>query len=109
MGGTCGAGGGPGSASTSSWLPASPSTTARSWHSRRQDSALITAAHEAVDAPGTALLDAAKQAGEVRADLRMADLLALLNAIATAAESGERQPTDRLLPTTGRPDPWPGP
>jgi hypothetical protein len=37
------------------------------------------------------------QAGAVRADLRTADLLALVNAIATAAETGDRQRTERLL------------
>lgn len=77
--------------STHSGLAAALST------GRSEDSTLITSAHRAVEAAGTALLDMAVQAGAVRPDLHMADLLALVNAIATAAESGDRKRTDRLL------------
>jgi AcrR family transcriptional regulator len=77
--------------STHSGLAAALST------GRGEDSTLISAAHNAVEAAGTALLDMAVQTGAVRPDLHMADLLALVNAIATAAESGDRQRTDRLL------------
>lgn len=64
---------------------------------QHEDSVLIADAHAAVEAAGTALLDAAKEAGTIRPDLRMADLLALLNAVAGAAESGDGDRTDRLL------------
>jgi AcrR family transcriptional regulator len=64
---------------------------------RHEDSALIKTAHDAVEAASAPLLERARQAGEVRADLRMDDLLALANAIATAAETGDRERTSRLL------------
>ncbi|GGJ28362.1 TetR/AcrR family transcriptional regulator [Streptomyces brasiliensis] len=64
---------------------------------RREDSALIGACREAVLAIGTTLLEAAKQDGAVRTDLSIDDVLALINAVATAAETGDHERTDRLL------------
>jgi AcrR family transcriptional regulator len=64
---------------------------------RREDSVLRTAARDAIQAASGALLEEAKQAGEVRPDVRIADLLTLASAVATAAEPGDREHTDRLL------------
>lgn len=65
-----------------------------------EDSTVIAACQRAVERAGAALLEPAKRAGEVRADLTLADLLLLANAVASAAEAGD--PTepgrvDRLL------------
>jgi AcrR family transcriptional regulator len=44
-----------------------------------------------------ALLDAAKRAGEVRADIRSDDLLLLLRALGIATEGGTEEDSDRML------------
>jgi AcrR family transcriptional regulator len=60
-----------------------------------QRSALFERWHAAMHATASALLTRARQAGAVRADLEVADLLALATAIAlTGADSGR---TERLL------------
>ncbi|GGM16828.1 TetR family transcriptional regulator [Streptomyces fumigatiscleroticus] len=64
---------------------------------RRADSALIAAAHGAVEAAGAGLLAAAEQAGAVRQGLHVADLLALAHAAGTTAPPGDRAHTGRLL------------
>ncbi|MFE9611404.1 TetR/AcrR family transcriptional regulator [Streptomyces sp. NPDC006012] len=62
-----------------------------------EDSALVGACREAVRNVGATLLKAAKEDGAVRADLRIDDLLALVNAAATAAETGDLERGERLL------------
>jgi len=64
---------------------------------RPEDSAVVTACHAAIDATGAALLERAQQAGEIRVDLDLADLLKLVNAIAIATESDGMDQADRLL------------
>jgi AcrR family transcriptional regulator len=59
-----------------------------------QRSALFDRWHRAMHATASALLTHAQQAGAVRADLEVADLLALATAIALTADTGR---TDRLL------------
>jgi AcrR family transcriptional regulator len=60
-----------------------------------QRSALFAGWHTAMHATASALLTRAQRAGAVRADLEVADLLALANAVAlTGADSGR---TERLL------------
>jgi Transcriptional regulator SbtR-like, C-terminal domain len=60
-----------------------------------QRSALFERWHAAMHATASALLTRARQAGAVRADLEVADLLALATAIAlTGADTGR---TERLL------------
>ena len=54
---------------------------------RAEDSAIITACHQAIETIGDALLKPAQQIGEMRADLELSDLLKLVNAVAVAAES----------------------
>ncbi|WP_242666127.1 MULTISPECIES: TetR/AcrR family transcriptional regulator [Parafrankia] len=64
---------------------------------RSEDSAVIAACQGAIGETAAALLAAALRAGAVRDDLEVADLLALVNAIALTTESTGAQHADRLL------------
>jgi AcrR family transcriptional regulator len=63
----------------------------------QEDDTLLAVCQTAVAEAGGALLEAAVRAGEVRGDLRIADLLALVGALATASESGDEERPERLL------------
>jgi AcrR family transcriptional regulator len=68
--------------------------------SRRDATArLFDACHDAIRAAGAPLLARAKQAGAIRADVELEDVLQLANAIALTVEHDSRAPerVDRLL------------
>jgi AcrR family transcriptional regulator len=62
---------------------------------RDEDSAIISACRQAIEAVGEALLVCAQQAGEVRADVEISQLLRLINAVAVAAEPGGAATADQ--------------
>lgn len=62
-----------------------------------EGSTLAVASQAAVAEAGGALLAAAAEAGGVRRDVRIDDLLALLGAAATVSESGDGERPERLL------------
>lgn len=67
---------------------------------RPDDSAVVAACREAIDTVGVGLLGPAQQAGEIRPDIALADLLRLASAVAVAAESDHADRTEtaaRLL------------
>jgi AcrR family transcriptional regulator len=64
---------------------------------RREDSELVARCQAAVEATGTSLLQRAKDAGPVRADVDLPDVITLVNAIAMAAETTDDPGADRLL------------
>jgi len=64
---------------------------------RREDSELVARCQAAVEAIGTSLLQRAKDAGRVRTDVDLPDVITLVNAIAMAAETTDDPGADRLL------------
>lgn len=62
-----------------------------------QDSAFVTACRAAVGEVATALLGDAQRAGTIRPDLRLDDLLTLVNAIAIVTESSDEHRAEHLL------------
>ncbi|KIF79437.1 hypothetical protein QR77_34425 [Streptomyces sp. 150FB] len=63
----------------------------------QEDDTLVAACQTAVAKAGSALLEAAVRAGEVRGDLQIADLLAVVGALAIANENGDEERSERLL------------
>ncbi|MEU0566655.1 helix-turn-helix domain-containing protein [Nonomuraea sp. NPDC005983] len=63
-------------------------------------SALLSTWHESMTTTASELLDRAQQAGAVRADLDVRDLLTLVNGVALATADGDQ--ADRLLAVVGR-------
>jgi len=64
---------------------------------RREDSDFVTACRDAVSSVAGTLLANAARTGDFRSDLAVADLLALANAVALAADPGDRRAPRRLL------------
>lgn len=64
---------------------------------RHDDSALVAACQAAVQAIGTSLLQRAQRDGAVRTDINLRDIITLVNAIASAAETTNDDQTDRML------------
>ncbi|MFF7145620.1 TetR/AcrR family transcriptional regulator [Streptomyces nodosus] len=63
----------------------------------QEDDTLVAVCQAAVTEAGSALLEAAVRSEEVRGDLRISDLLALVGALATASENGDQERPERLL------------
>lgn len=63
----------------------------------QEDNTLVAVCQAAVAEACGGLLEAAVRGGGIRRDLRIADLLALVGALATASESGDAQRPERLL------------
>ena len=64
---------------------------------RRADSELVAACQAAVNTIGTSLLQRAQDVGAVRTDINLPDVVALVNAIAMAAETADDHGADRML------------
>jgi AcrR family transcriptional regulator len=64
---------------------------------RRDDSELVAACQSAVEAIGTSLLRRAQTAGAVRTDVKLPDVITLVNAIAMATETTGRRNANRML------------
>ncbi len=64
---------------------------------RSDDSAVVTACQTAIEATAVALLERAQQAGAIRSDLDLSDLLKLVNGVAIATEPDSTDQADRLL------------
>jgi len=64
---------------------------------RREDSEFVSACHAAINATGSALLKKAQDADEIRDDVNIVELIALVNAIAIATESQGLREANRLL------------
>lgn len=65
--------------------------------SASEGSAVIAACNSAIRTTGSALLAGATEAGAVRTDVDIDDLLKLVNAIAMATETDASEQADRLL------------
>jgi AcrR family transcriptional regulator len=63
----------------------------------REDSEFVTACHTAINTIGSALLKKAQEAGAIRSDLDILELIDLVNAIALATESQRPKAANRLL------------
>ncbi len=64
---------------------------------RRDDSELVAACQTAVEAIGTSLLRRAQKEGAVRDDVKLPDVITLVNAIAMATESTDHRNANRML------------
>jgi AcrR family transcriptional regulator len=64
---------------------------------RREDSEFVSACHTAIHSIGSALLEKAKHANEIRNDVNVVELIALVNAIAITTESQGVKEANRLL------------
>lgn len=64
---------------------------------RRDDSELVAACQSAVEAIGTSLLRRAQKDGAVRTDVKLPDVITLVNAIAMATETTDHRNANRML------------
>lgn len=64
---------------------------------RRDDSELVAACQSVVEAIGTSLLRRAQKDGAVRTDVKLPDVITLVNAIAMATETTDHRNANRML------------